>query len=87
VKYVLPYIHAAMCAVLLLSAACGDTSGERGLTDAESHYNRGFDYDESGEYRRAIQEYDRAIELDPNYADAYVNRGVTYDNLGNYIQS
>jgi len=46
--------------------------------------NRGYAYDELGEYQRALQDYDRAIELDPNYAKAYHNRGIAYDELGEY---
>ena len=30
----------------------------------------------------AIQEFDEAIRLNPQLAEAYVNRGGTYDNLG-----
>ena len=35
---------------------------------AEIKHNR-------GDYRGAIADYDKAIELDPNYALAYTNRG------------
>ena len=31
---------------------------------------------------RAIEDYDTAINLDPNYADAYYGRGVAYYDLG-----
>lgn len=29
-----------------------------------------------------MADYNRAIEFDPDYAEAYCNRGVTYDSLG-----
>jgi tetratricopeptide (TPR) repeat protein len=51
---------------------------------AKEHFNRGFVYGELGEYRKAIQEYDKAIQLDLNYASAYQNRGIAYDELGEY---
>jgi len=38
----------------------------------------------SKEYQRAIEDYDRAIELDPAYVAAYDNRYVAYRLLGNY---
>ena len=33
---------------------------------------------------RAIEDYDKAIKLDPNSAGAYNNRGLSYRNLGQY---
>jgi len=38
--------------------------------------NRGNAYDEKGSLAVAIADYDRALGIDPNYADAYFNRGV-----------
>ena len=34
------------------------------------------------ELELAIQDYDMAIQLDPNDAMAYANRGIAYDELG-----
>ena len=36
---------------------------------------RGVAYRNLGQYLHAIQDYDKAIQLDPNDGDAYVNRG------------
>ena len=36
---------------------------------------------------RAIQDFDKAIQLDPNDGDAYVNRGLAYDALGQYAKA
>lgn len=41
---------------------------------AVAYYNRGYAYDDKGDYDRAIADYSRAIELDPNYAKAYGER-------------
>ena len=76
-KSTLLLAYAALCAVLLLSTACGSDS-------PEAHYNRGLEYQESGEYRLAIQDYDKAIDLNPNFLDAYNNRGNTYFDLGEH---
>ena len=38
----------------------------------------GDEYRRKGDYDRAIQEYDEAIRLDPNYAAAFNNRGIAY---------
>ena len=47
---------------------------------AKDHFNK-------GDYDQAIKDYDKAIELKPNYSDAYYNRGIAYDNKGNYDQA
>jgi len=46
--------------------------------------NRGVAYRNKGQYARAIQDYDQAIKLDPNYAIAFRNRGIAYDEKGQY---
>ena len=51
---------------------------------AEEHVNRGVTYNELGESRKAIQEYDKAIQLDPKDARAYNNRGAAYRKLGEH---
>ena len=40
-----------------------------------------------GDYTGAIADYDKAIELDPNYALAYTNRGTTKAHLKQYSRS
>ena len=35
-----------------------------------------------GECRRAINDYDTAVRLDPNDAITYYNRGLAYDDMG-----
>ena len=46
-------------------------------------YNRGFVRANIGDLKGAIQEYNKAIELDQLYADAYFNRGVLKYKTGN----
>ena len=46
------------------------------------HYNRGVAYDKLGNKRQAISDFDRAIEINPEYARAYYNRGIAYAELG-----
>ncbi|MCL5992296.1 MAG: tetratricopeptide repeat protein, partial [Bacteroidetes bacterium] len=38
----------------------------------------------SGDYRGAIQDYNKALELNPNSDDAYNNRGVAKNELGDF---
>jgi len=51
---------------------------------AEAYYNRGVAYAKLGEHKRAIKDYDRAIELNPEDAEAYINRGLAYARLGEH---
>ncbi len=46
--------------------------------------NRGTAYERKREYDRAIQDYNEAIRLSPNYAYTYRNRGLAYNNKGDY---
>ena len=39
------------------------------------YYNMGVCKDELGDYRGAILDYNKAIELDPEFNEAYINRG------------
>lgn len=44
--------------------------------------NLGLAYKDKGELDKAVASYEKAIGIDPNYADAYGNRGVAYLKLG-----
>ncbi|MGA8128372.1 MAG: tetratricopeptide repeat protein, partial [Syntrophobacteraceae bacterium] len=44
-------------------------------------------YSKIGDYRQAISDYDRAIEINPKYVEAYYNRAVAYAKLGNSSQA
>jgi tetratricopeptide (TPR) repeat protein len=43
-----------------------------------AYNNRGLAYGASGYYDLAITDFDKAIEINPKYADAYANRGGAY---------
>ena len=51
---------------------------------SEEYFDRAYDYAENGEYQLAIDNYTKAIRIDPDDATAYYNRGVAYYDLGNY---
>ena len=40
-------------------------------------------YYKQEKYKKAITDYNRAIRLNPKYANAYYNRGLTYMAQGN----
>lgn len=49
---------------------------------AEYYYHRGNVYYHMDKYDDAIRDYDLAIKLRRNYADAYYNRGLAFDGKG-----
>ena len=38
-------------------------------------------------YEDALADYNKAIELNPNYSNAYNNRGATKNNLKQYVKA
>ena len=55
-----------------------------GLSEAELSYNDGVVSTEQGLYAESLQDFDNAIQLDPDFALAYYNRGVSYHYLDQY---
>ena len=48
----------------------------------QNHNNLGDLYGRRGEFKKSIEEFKKAIELKPGYADAYHNLGNTYQQMG-----
>ena len=46
--------------------------------------SRGITYKDTGEVDLAIQDYNKAIELNPEFPEAYNNLGVVYDEKGEH---
>ena len=55
-------------------------------TNAYIYYDRGNLYASRKDYAKAVDDYTRAIELDPNLAEAYYNRGLTRIRANNRTQ-
>jgi|GEM_PF-3771313 len=54
------------------------------IIDAEAYLTIGNAYAHKGQYDKAIENYNKAIQLNPNLAEAYYNRGVAYKHKGQY---
>ena len=52
-----------------------------------AYNNRGNAYSDFGNYKQAIEDFARVIEIKPGSADAYYKRGVAYAHFGNYKQA
>ena len=85
-RRILGKVGVGLLCIVLLSLACnplGILTSSTGIEDND----RGVDYDEQGQLDSAIDEFDEAIALDPQLAEAYYNRGTAYLDKGNYDQA
>jgi tetratricopeptide (TPR) repeat protein len=51
---------------------------------SKMYFNRGIAWENKGGLNKAIADYTKAIEINPNYAKAYNNRGLAWHNKGDY---
>ena len=49
-----------------------------------AYFNRGNAWKSKGKYNKAIADYTKAIEIDPNFSDAYYNRAVAWKSKGRW---
>ncbi len=59
--------------LLLVTGGCANKQKQ-----AEDHFKKGFTYQDQGDPDKAIEEYHKALELDPGYAQVYTNLGTVY---------
>jgi tetratricopeptide (TPR) repeat protein len=62
-----------------------EQEGEKGHAVASqvlTHFNSGVTFYNQKEFSKAIQAYQKAIELDPSYVEAYNNLGIVYQTMG-----
>jgi regulator of sirC expression with transglutaminase-like and TPR domain len=51
------------------------------------HYNRGIIYCQLGDFRQAVEDFDKVIDIAPWRAEAYYSRGAAYGRLGDYREA
>ena len=61
------------------TATSTNTSEQPINQNAEAYYNSGWAYTKGGKYTLAIENFTKAIDLNPNYVEAYYNRGAAYN--------
>src|SRR4051812_31648016 len=70
----------AACLVALVSLSGPAFADSR--TDAKSQVQFGIDVAQRGLWREAIYRWERAVQIDPNYAAAYNDLAVAYEHEG-----
>ena len=60
---------------ILILCAAGPANGQKPRDAAASHLKQGHRLSAQGDHKRAMDSYDEAIKLRPNWAEAYLQRG------------
>ncbi len=55
--------------------------------EATKQFNQGVELAEEGEFQQAVAAFDEAIDLDPQFAEAYYNRALCQSMLGNLSEA
>ena len=71
--------------LLTLSKPAKPLSQGNQTISAETYFRRGYACYDLGLYGLAIANYDKAIQLEPDYTDAYINRGIAKIRLGQHF--
>ena len=74
------YLNRLVCIMLALALFFPGCSSDE--EKKESHFKKGVVYYEKGEYKSAELEFRNAIQIDPEFVDAYEQLGETYLKLG-----
>lgn len=53
----------------------------------KEHNLKGNEFYYKKEYEKSIEYYDKALEIDPYYTDAWNNKGLALNNLGKYNEA
>jgi Tfp pilus assembly protein PilF len=70
-------VAALLMALSVVVAGCSSDEEKKA-----SHFEKGETYFEKGEYKSAELEFRNAIQIDPDFVDAYERLGETYLKLG-----
>jgi Flp pilus assembly protein TadD len=78
---------ARLAACLAFFAATSATLVADARTDARAHVEFGIQVAQRGLWREAIYQWQRAVEIDPTYAEAYNDLAIGYEQEGNFAKA
>ena len=80
-KFLLSYCLIALLPLVSFISGLQASAQDYISSDAKLEYNQGVDYYKAGLYDKSMASFKRAIQLDPNYIDAYYNLGSILEYL------
>jgi Flp pilus assembly protein TadD len=75
-------IRAGTLALVLLAAASASSAEDRAAAKAQVDF--GIKVAQSGLWREAQYRWERAVQLDPTYAEAWNNLAIAYEQAGRF---
>jgi Tfp pilus assembly protein PilF len=79
-------VRLALCVVLLTAALPAPLLADA-RTEAKAHVEFGIQVAQRGLWREAIYQWERAIEIDATYAEAFNNLAIGYEHEGNFTKA
>lgn len=76
----MPYVL-RVCIVVLLVLLSLNCVLAQDPKDADSRFNRGEEYLQSNKWKAAIKEFEKAISLKPDWAEAYFKLGTAHSKI------
>jgi Tfp pilus assembly protein PilF len=73
--------------IALLSAMAAAPLAADARTEARAHVEFGIQVAQRGLWREAIYQWERAIEIDATYAEAFNNLAIGYEHEGNFTKA
>jgi tetratricopeptide (TPR) repeat protein len=68
----------------MIRFSTGSAENDASLEDARYYFERGMLWGTRGDDEKAIEDYDRVVRIDPDFAAAYYNRGKACVRRGDY---
>jgi superkiller protein 3 len=72
---------ARLCLVTLATVVGGSALAEEQASPAEDYFRLGNEYYNAKLYDNAVEQYERCVELKPDYKEAWYNLGIAYSKL------